>query len=369
MQFTNLVELEALARDLIEPGAFDYIAGGSDDELSLRRNREDFERIVLRPRVLVDVSNVDTSTTVLGTPISMPVMLAPTAGHKLCCPDGELATAQGAAEAGTLMVLSTLSTTSMEEVAAASDGPKWFQLYVYQDREVTRTLVRRAEDAGYKGLCLTVDVPFIGHRERDLRNAFSFPFPLANFLEMQLEKMPVGVVGAASGLGSYIASKWDPTLSWKDVDWLASITRLPVIVKGIMTGEDAVLAAEHGAASVVVSNHGGRQLDSIPSGIEALPEVVQAVRDAGSPIEVLMDGGVRRGTDVLKALALGARAVLIGRPYLYGLAIGGAEGVSRVLSLLKQEITLAIALSGRPTIESIDASLVRIRGRGSGVGD
>ncbi len=260
------------------------------------------------------------------------------------------------------MVLSTLSTTPMEEVAAASNGPKWFQLYVYQDREVTRTLVRRAEDAGYKGLCLTVDVPFIGHRERDLRNAFSFPFPLANFAEMQLEKMPIGVVGASSGLGSYIASKWDPTLSWKDVDWLASITRLPVIVKGIMTGEDAVLASEHGAVSVVVSNHGGRQLNSIPSGIEALPDVVQAVRDAGSTIEVLMDGGVRRGTDVLKALAFGARAVLIGRPYLYGLAIGGAEGVNRVLALLKQEITLAMALSGRPTVESIDASLVRIRG-------
>jgi isopentenyl diphosphate isomerase/L-lactate dehydrogenase-like FMN-dependent dehydrogenase len=361
MQFTNLLELEALARDLIEPGAFDYIAGGADDELSLRRNREDFERIVLRPRVLVDVSNMDTSTTVLGTPISMPVMLAPTAGHKLCYDEGEPATARGSAAAGTLMILSTLSTTSMEEVAAASDGPKWFQLYVYQDREVTRSLVRRAEEAGYKGLCLTVDVPFIGNRERDLRNAFSSPFPLANFVETQLEKMPSGVVGSSSGLGSYIASKWDPTLSWKDVDWLASITKLPVIVKGLMTGEDAVLASEHGAAAVVVSNHGGRQLDSIPSGIEALPEVVEAVRSAGSNIEVLMDGGVRRGTDVLKALALGARAVLIGRPYLYALAIAGEAGVKRVLDLLKQEITLGMALSGRPTIASIDPSLVYMR--------
>ena len=363
MQFTNLIELEALARELIEPGAFDYIAGGSDDELSLRRNREDFERLVLRPRVLVDVSNVDTSTTVLGTPISMPVMLAPTAGHKLCCDEGEIATAQGAAEAGTLMILSTLSTVSMEDVAAATDGPKWFQLYVYQDREVTRTLVQRAEAAGYKGLCLTVDVPFIGHRERDIRNAWSSPHPFANFVETPLNKMPDGVVGVVSGLGSYVASKWDPTLSWKDIDWLASITKLPVIVKGVMVGEDATLAAEHGARAIVVSNHGGRQLDSLPSGIEALPEVVEAVRGAGSKIEVLMDGGVRRGTDVLKALALGARAVLIGRPYLYGLALGGAAGVSRVLSLLRQEIVLGMALAGRPTVESIDASLVRVRNR------
>ncbi len=361
MQFTNLIELEALARDLIEPGAFDYIAGGADDELTLRRNREDFERLVLRPRVLVDVSNVDISTTVLGTPITLPVLLAPTAGHKLCCEEGEVATAQSAAEAGVLMILSTLSTVSMEEVAAASDSPKWFQLYVYQDREVTRTLVQRAEAAGYKGLCLTVDVPFIGHRERDVRNAWSSPYPLANFVETPLNKMPDGVAGVVSGLGAYIASKWDPTLSWRDVDWLASITKLPVIVKGILVGEDAVLAGEHGAKAVVVSNHGGRQLDSIPSGIEALPEVVQALRAADSQVEVLMDGGVRRGTDVLKALALGARAVLLGRPYLYGLALGGAAGVSRVLSLLKQEIVLGMALSGRPTIESIDASLVRVK--------
>jgi len=291
----------------------------------------------------------------------MPVMLAPTAGHKLCCDEGEPATARAAAAAGTLMILSTLSTTPLEEVAAASDGPKWFQLYVYQDREITRTLVQRAESSGYLGLCLTADVPFIGNRERDLRNAFSFPYPLANFLNMQLENMPPGVVGQSSGFGSYIASNWDPSLSWSDVDWLASITRLPVIVKGVMIGEDAILASEHGASAVVVSNHGGRQLDSIPSGIEALPEVVEAVRAAGINIEILMDGGVRRGTDVVKALALGARAVLIGRPYLYGLAIGGEAGAARVLSLLKQEITLAMALSGKPTLASIDASLVKRR--------
>lgn len=357
MLFTNLLELEALAREHIEPGAFDYIAGGADDEVSLRRNHDDFNRITLRPRMLVDVSNVDTSTTVLGTPISMPVMLAPAAGHKLCCADGELATVQASTEAGIVMVLSTLSTIRLEDVAAAAPGPKWFQLYVYKDREITRHLVQRAEASGYLGLCLTVDVPFIGHRERDLRNAFSFPYPLANFLEMQLENMPIGVVGTSSGLSSYVASKWDASLSWKDVEWLYSITKLPVIVKGVLIGEDAVRSVEHGASAIIVSNHGGRQLDSCLSGIAALPEVVEAV---DGRIEVLMDGGVRRGTDVLKALALGARAVLIGRPYLYGLALGGKEGISRVLETLRQEVSLSMALSGRPTIESIDRSLVQM---------
>jgi 4-hydroxymandelate oxidase len=354
-EFTNLLELEELARERLDPGAFDYIAGGADDEVSLRRNREDWERLALRPRFLVDVSSVDASTTVLGAQVSMPVLLAPTAGHRLCCGEGELATARAAASVGTGMILSTLSTTPLEEVAAASDAPKWFQLYVYKDKEVTRNLVRRAEAAGYKGVCLTVDVPFIGHRERDLRNAFSFPYPLANFLETGLEKMPIGVVNTESALGSYVASKWDPGMTWPDLDWLASITSLPVIVKGILTAEDAHLCVEHGASAVVVSNHGGRQLDGAVSGAAALPEVAEAV--AGR-IEVLVDGGVRRGTDVLKALALGANAVLIGRPYLYGLALDGEAGARRVLDLLKREVELAMALTGRPTVASIDETLV-----------
>ncbi len=356
--FTNLLQLEALARELIEPAAFDYIAGGSDDELSLRRNREDFERIALRPRVLVDVSNIDTSTTVLGTPVKLPVLLAPTAGHKLCCADGELATARAAEAAGAIMVLSTISTTSLEDVGAASNGPKWFQLYVYKDREITRALVARAEAARYRALCLTVDVPIMGNRERDLRNSFSFPpeYPLANFMGMDLERMPTGVVG--SGLGAYISSKWDPSLSWKEVDWLCSLTKMPVVLKGIMTAEDAKLAVEHGASAVIVSNHGGRQLDTALSGIAALPEIAEAI---DGRIEVLMDGGVRRGTDVLKALALGAKAVLIGRPYLYGLAIGGEQGALRVLELLRTEISISMALAGRPTISSIDRSMVQMR--------
>jgi 4-hydroxymandelate oxidase len=353
--FTNLLELEELARARLNPGAFDYIAGGADGEITLRRNREDWDRIMLRPRYLVDVSQVDASTTVLGVPVSMPVLLAPTAGHKLCCEDGEGATARATASVGTGMILSTLSTTSLEEVAQASDAPRWFQLYVYRDREITRNLVRRAEESGYRGLCLTVDVPFIGHRERDLRNAFTFPYALANFVETGLEKMPIGVVNTQSGLGSYIASKWDPSLSWKDLEWLVSITKLPVMVKGILTGEDALLSAEHGASAVVVSNHGGRQLDGAISGVAALPEVVEAV---DGKLEVLVDGGVRRGTDVVKALALGARAVLVGRPYLYGLALDGERGATRVLDMLKREVELAMALTGRPTVGSIDETLL-----------
>jgi 4-hydroxymandelate oxidase len=358
-QFTNLIELEALARERLEQGAFEYIAGGADDEVTIRRNREDFASIGLRPRYLVDVSHIDTATTVLGNPLSFPVMLAPTAGHKLCCTEGEVATARAAASAGVIQVLSTLSTTRMEEVAEATDAPKWFQLYIYKDRGVTRHLVERAEAAGFKALCVTVDVPAIGNRERDRRNMFAFPpeLPLANLIDVQLENMPVGVVGAASesGLGAYIASKWDPSLTWADIDWIRSITRLPVAIKGILTAEDALLAAEHGVTSVVVSNHGGRQLDGAPSGIAALPEVAEAV---GDRLEVLVDGGFRRGTDVLKALALGARAVLIGRPYMYALAVGGEEAMTAMLAILRQELVNAMALTGRTSIGQIDRSLL-----------
>jgi len=354
--FINLFELEALARDRMGAGAFDYIAGGAEDEVTLRRNRADFERIALRPRYMVDVSKIDTSTTVLGDRLSLPVLLAPAAGHKLCCPDGELATARAAMQAGTGMVLSTLSTCSMEEVAQVGKAPRWFQLYVYRDREITRQLVQRAEAAGYTALCLTVDVPVIGNRERDLRNTFSFPseYPFANFVGLNLEVMPTIGVGGST-LGAYVTSNWDPSVNWRDFEWFRSITNLPIVVKGILTAEDARLAVEHGASGIIVSNHGGRQLDGVMSGIAALPEVVKAV---DGRIEVLVDGGVRRGTDVLKALALGAKAVLVGRPYMFALAIAGKEGVRRVLEILRQELLTAMALSGRPTLAEIDRSVV-----------
>lgn len=359
ISFINLLELEEMARGRLAQGSFDYIAGAADDEVSHRNNRADYDRIKLRPRYMIDVSNIDTATTVLGTSISLPVMFAPTAGHKLCCPEGEKATARAAEGAGTAMILSTLSTTSMEDVAAASNGPKWFQLYVYKDREITRQLVQRAEASGYRALCLTVDVPVIGNRERDLRNAFSLTneFPLGNFTGMELEKMPAGILNQSSGFGSYIASKWDPSLTWADFDWFRSITKLPIVVKGILTAEDAREAVNHGAEGIVVSNHGGRQLDSTLSGIAALPEVVEAVENK---CEVLVDGGVRRGTDVLKALALGARAVLIGRPYMWGLTLAGEDGARMVLEILRRELNSAMALTGRPTIPSIDHTLVKM---------
>jgi isopentenyl diphosphate isomerase/L-lactate dehydrogenase-like FMN-dependent dehydrogenase len=354
--FTNLFELEALARDRMPTGAYDYIAGGAEDEVTMRRNRADFERIVLRPRYMVDVSKIDTSTTVLGDRLSMPVLLAPAAGHKLCCPDGELATARAAMKAGTGMVLSTLSTRSMEEVAQVGDAPRWFQLYVYRDREITRQLVQRAEAAGYTALCLTVDVPVIGNRERDLRNTFSFPseYPFANFLGLEMEAMPtIGV--ERSSLGAYVTSNWDASVNWSDFEWFRSITRLPIVLKGILTAEDARLAVEHGASGIIVSNHGGRQLDGVMSGIAALPEVVEAVQGR---IDVLVDGGVRRGTDVLKALAFGAKAVLVGRPYMFALAVSGEAGVRRVLEILRQELTTSMALTGRPTVGDIDRAVV-----------
>ncbi len=355
--FTNLLELEELARAKVPRAAFDYIAGGSDDEVSLRRNREAFGHWALRPRVLVDVSRRDTSTTVLGERISMPIFVAPTAFHALVHPEGELATARGAAEAGTILVASTLATKSLEEIAAAGPAPRWFQLYMVKDEEVTESLVRRAHEAGYRALCVTVDAPVSGRRERDLRNAFALPPGLGarNLESAGLGQLP-GRHEGRSALFDFWSKVLNASHTWREVDWLRSISPLPIVLKGIMTAEDAALAVEHGAQGIVVSNHGGRQLDGTLGTLDALPEVVDAVRGRA---EVYLDGGVRRGTDVVKALALGARAVLVGRPILWGLALGGAEGVRAVLEHLRMELDLAMALAGRPTIESIDRSFLQ----------
>lgn len=354
----NVAEYEPLARASMEPSAWDYFRSGAEDEVSLRANRAAFERIRLRPRVLVDVSATDTRTTVLGIPVRMPVLCGPTAYHGLAHPEGECETARGAGEAGTLMTASTISNRTLEDIAAAATSPLWFQLYVYRDRSISEWLVRRAETAGYRGLVLTVDAPRLGRREADIRNGFGLPAHLniANFAGSAMADQPMGDPGI-SGLAVYAHDMFDTSLTWEALDWLRSVTRLPVVVKGILTGEDAALAVEHGAAAIVVSNHGGRQLDGAVTGIEALPEVVEAVRDR---CEVYVDGGIRRGTDVLKALALGARAVLVGRPILWGLAASGALGVRHVLEILHAELELAMALSGRPTLATIDRSLVRI---------
>lgn len=356
VRFTNLLELEELARAKVPRAAFEYIAGGAEDEVSVRRNREAFSRWALRPRILVDVSTRDTSTTVLGRPVSMPILVAPTAFHGLAHADGELASSRAAMEAGTVYVASTIATRTLEEIASVGRARRWFQLYVAKDRAFTEKLVRRAESAGYEALCVTVDTPVLGRRERDERNAFTLPegLAMANFAEIGLDRM-----GSSPEGGSAFAVAAERTinasLTWRDLDWLRSLTRLPILLKGIMTREDAALAVEHDVAGIVVSNHGGRQLDGVLGTLDALPEVVEAVHGRA---EVYVDGGVRRGTDVLKALALGARAVLVGRPVVYGLALGGADGARAVLEHLRVELDRAMALVGRPRVEDIDGSAV-----------
>jgi len=320
----NVWDYERLAEDRLDPNAHAYFAGGAGDEVTLRDNVAAFQRLKLRPRVLVDVGGGTTRTSVLGTEISMPVVIAPLALQRMAHPDGELATARAAAAAGTIMCLSTASTTRPAEVAAAApDAPRWFQVYVFDDRAITEELVAEAIHSGYGALVLTVDAPFLGRRERDLRIDF---------------KIPEGITPA----GNIFTEGFDLALSWRDLEWLAGYG-LPVVVKGLITAEDARLACEHGAAAVVVSNHGGRQLDGVSATVDALEEVVEAV---DGRLEVLLDGGVRRGTDVLKALALGARAVLIGRAMVWGLAVDGEAGVAHVLQLLREEIELGLALLG-----------------------
>jgi 4-hydroxymandelate oxidase len=355
----NLGEYEEAARQKLPANIFDFIAGGAAEELTLARNRAAWDAVQIVPRVLVDVTTVDPSVTVLGRRWPFPVALAPVALHRLAHADGEAAVARAAAATGTLMVLSTMASTPIEEVAAAANGPKWFQLYCYTDKAVTERLVKRAESVGYEALCLTADVPRLGRRERDLRHKPDFPADVvpANFLgEVDLGSLRGGEVGTA--LAALTTSLLCPSVTWDDVDWLRSITSMPLVIKGILSADDALLAAEHGASAVVVSNHGGRQLDSVPAGAEVLPEIAEVV---GDRLELLVDGGVRRGTDVLKALALGAKAVLIGRPYIYGLAAGGEAGVGRVLELLGLETELAMGLAGVTATSQISRSLLRLR--------
>jgi 4-hydroxymandelate oxidase len=351
----NLREYEALARERLPAMVWAYYAGGADDEITLVENSRAWERLRLRPRVLVDVARVELSTTVLGVPVSMPILSAPCACNNLAHPEGELAVARAVAAAGTIQVVSTLSTRSLEEIADTVAAPRWFQLYVYKDRSVTRSLVERAERAGYRALCLTVDAPRLGRREREIRNGFHLPpgqqlATLAPYAAGELT-----AAEGASALARYVESLWDPSLDWSTIGWLREQTGLPIVVKGLVTAEDARLAVEHGVDAIVVSNHGGRQLDGAITGCEALPEVVAAV---DGRIEVLVDGGIRRGTDVLKALALGARAVLVGRPYLWALAVAGEEGVGHLFELLREELRLAMTLAGQPTVTGVGRGLV-----------
>lgn len=351
----NLFDFEAAARESLAPMARDYYASGAHDEITLRDNHAAYDRLSLYYRTLVDVSRRDLSLTLLGHRLSMPILVAPTAFQKLAHPDGEIATARAAGNAGTLMVLSTLSTCAIEEVRAEATGPTWFQLYVYKDRGASRALIARAEEAGCSGLVLTVDAPVWGRRERDVRNRFQLPEGLSVKNLMPAGKADFPGQPAGSGLAAYMAEMIDQSLSWADVDWLCSVTKLPVLIKGIVRGDDGARAVSHGASGVIVSNHGGRQLDTSPATIDALPRVVEGV---GGRIPVLVDGGIRRGTDVVKALARGAQAVLIGRPVLWGLAADGEAGVAKVLEILRAELDLAMGLCGCPSLKEITCDLL-----------
>ena len=354
-QMINLAAWEQAARGRLDPMAWGYYASGARDQITLSENQAAFRRIALHYKVMVDVSRRSTATTVLGTPVSTPILVAPTAFHKLAHPEGEVATAKGASAADTIMVLSTLSNTDMEAVVAASARPVWFQLYIYKDRGATKALVERAEAAGAQALVLTVDAPLLGTREQDVKNRFRLPDGLGVRNMQAAGYAAMDTPSMNSGLAEYVKRCLDQALTWADIDWLRSITRLPVLVKGIVRADDARRAADHGAQGVVVSNHGGRQLDTSPATIDVLPAIVDAV---GDRVEVLLDGGVRRGTDVIKALAYGAQAVLIGRPVLWGLAVDGAQGVEGVLAQLTGEIDQGLALCGCPSIADLDRSLV-----------
>lgn len=334
----NVTDYERLAAAALPEGALAYYAGGAGDERTLRENAEAWSRRRLRPRVLVDVGEVSTATTVLGAPVASPVLVAPFALQRMAHPDGEPATARAAAAAGTIMTLSTLCTSTPAEVAAAAPGaPRWLQLYVTRDRAISGALVDAAADAGFTAIVVTVDAPVPGRRERDHRAGFRVPSDL---------DMPAVTAALGRSAGVTVEeffSVVDPTVTWRELEAFVASSPLPVLLKGIQTAEDAALACEHGAAGVIVSNHGGRQLDGVAATAELLPEVVEAV--AGR-LEVLVDGGIRRGSDVLVALALGARAVLVGRPALWGLAAGGEAGVAGVLELLRAELGTGLALLG-----------------------
>ena len=345
----DLAAFEQAARGRLDPAVYDYVAGGADDELTLAENLAAWARLRLRPRVLRDVRRVDTATTLLGTPLPTPILVAPTGYHGLLHPEGEAATAAGAAAAGSLMVVSTQANRSLEEVARRAPGaPRWFQVYVHVDHEFTEELVGRAAAAGYSALVLTADLPVLGNRRRDVRNRLQFPpgMVLGNAVERY------GIEGA-DVLAH--ASRFDPGLEPATIAWLHRSSGLPVLVKGVLRGDDADAFVAAGAAGIVVSNHGGRQLDTALAGADALPEVVAAV---DGRVAVLVDGGVRLGTDVVKALCMGASGVLVGRPVLWGLASGGAEGVRTVLQGLHDELLRAMALCGAVSLPELTPDLL-----------
>lgn len=348
----NVDDFERAARGRLQQMDYDYYAAGALDELTLGDNRAAYRRIKLRYRVFTGVAERELGVEVLGCKASMPIFVAPTAFHGLATADAELATARAAGHIGTIMTLSTIANSSLEEVREVATSPLFFQLYVYQDRAISAELVQRAEAAGYKAILITADTPILGTRERDVRNNFHLRdgLTIRNLTKAQLEKLSAD---DGSGLASYFATAIDQSFSWQDLEWLRGLTDLPILVKGVVHPADARLALEHGAAGVVVSNHGGRQLDTSIATIDALPAVADEMAGAGT---ILLDGGIRRGTDVIKALALGADAVFIGRPILWGLAVDGENGALRVLEMLRAEFDKDMALAGFRTIADLKAN-------------
>ena len=343
----NLHDVEAAARRHMSSMAYEYVASGAGDELTLRWNLERFQEIRLRPRLLTDVSQLDPSLELFGQRLTMPILLAPTANHRLVHPEAELATARGAGMAGAAMVLSSGANTDIRDVARVATAPLWFQLYVQPDRSLTKDMVQHAEDAGASAICITVDSPVDGVRNRERRARMKLPpgTDHPNYLGRRTEPRSISTINEVR----------PQKLDWELIAWLRSISRTPLLLKGILSPEDAEQAIRVGVAGIIVSNHGGRALDTVPATIDALPAVVERV--AGR-LPVLMDGGIRRGTDVLKALACGATATLVGRPYVYGLAVGGAEGVAHVLKTLRQEFLIAMALAGRSRLADIDRTVL-----------
>lgn len=352
----TLEDWHECARVKLPHMVYEYIAGGAGDEVTLRANRERFDRIQLRPRVLVDVSVVDTSVTLFGRRMPIPVLLAPCAYMKLMWEDGEREAVRGADLAGVTLVGSGSSSTSFEDMAAESKGPIWFQLYPWVDRAFTKDLLDRVAAAGAEVLVVTVDAPARGLRDRDSRCSFALPPGIERPNFRGLNPQAQAFNPRAAGRSIY-SPNLDPRVTWKDMEWIKSFMKVPVVLKGVLDGRDAVRCVETGLDGVIVSNHGGRTIDTVPAAIEALPEVVEAVNGR---IPVLVDGGIRRGTDVLKAVALGAQAVLIGRPYLYGLSVGGAEGIRGVVDTLHREIEMSLAMCGYPRLADVDGSCVRM---------
>lgn len=367
----NVADLREIARRRLPGGVFDYIDGGAEDELALVRNVEAFRRVEFRPRVLQGVGETDASTTLLGRRVDIPLVLAPTGFTRIADPEGELAVARAARRAGVPYALSTLSTRSIEEVAAVAEDGLWFQVYVWHDRGLVEEMVQRAATAGYEALCLTVDATVIGRRERDVRRGFTLPPKLGldtivdglrhpgwtwRFVRSEpivfanVTGRSVGDGSDAVSLAEYVNGQFDPGLSWVDVAWLRSIWSGPIVVKGIQTVEDAVVAADEGVDAIVVSNHGGRQLDSAPATLELVPRVAEAV---DGRMEIIVDGGVRRGADIVKAVALGATAAMAGRAYLYGLGAGGEHGVDLVLKMLADDLRRTMALVGVRTVADL----------------